>query len=98
MRPRLTTHRRRSFALKYWRAGEGQLSSIGHSANATTQTELDSEGLEESLLQAALGTQDAPVEQYHFESDSEMMIIDENSYWQKDSEGVWREREGQPTV
>ena len=32
---------------------EGQLSSLGHSANATTQTELDIEGLEESLLQAA---------------------------------------------
>ena len=77
---------------------EGQLSSLAHSADATTQTELNIEGFEESLLQAALGAQDAPVEQYHFESDSEMMIIDENSYWQKDSEGVWREREGQPTV
>ena len=38
---------------------EGQLSSLGHSANATTQTELDIEGLEESLLQAALGTREA---------------------------------------
>ena len=49
------------------------------------------------MLQAALSAQDAPlVEQYHFESDSEIMAIDENSYWQKDSEGTWREREGQP--
>ena len=36
-----------------------QLSSLGHSADATTQTELDIEGLEESLLQAALGTREA---------------------------------------
>ena len=40
---------------------EGQLSSLGHSANATTQTELDIEGLEESLLQAALGTRERPL-------------------------------------
>ena len=79
---------------------EGQLSGL---ADATTQTELDLEGLfdlEDGLLQEALGgAQDAPaVEQHNFESDSEIMIIDENSFWQKDSEGIWRERERQPTV
>ena len=38
---------------------EGQLSSLGHNADATKQTELDVEGLEESLLQAALGMREA---------------------------------------
>ena len=34
---------------------ESQLSRLGHSADATTQTEFDVEGLEESLLLSALG-------------------------------------------
>ena len=71
---------------------ESQLvSSLGNSADATTQTELDVNGLfglEDGLLLAALGAQDAPEEQHHFESDS-IIMIDENSYWQKDSEGEW---------
>ena len=54
---------------------EGQLSGL---ADATTQTELDLEGLfdlEDGLLQEALGgAQDAPaVEQHNFESDSEII-------------------------
>jgi len=70
---------------------EGQLSKLAHDADASTQTELDINGLfglEDGLLQAALGAQDAPEEQHHFESDS-IMMIDENSHWQKDSEGEW---------
>ena len=70
---------------------EGQLSKLARHADASTQTELDINGLfglEDGLLQAALGAQDAPEEQHHFESDS-IMMIDENSYWQKDSEGEW---------
>ena len=54
-------------------------------------------GLEDGLLQAAPGAQDAPEEQQEW-LESEILIIDENSYWQKDLEGVWREREGQPSV
>ena len=79
---------------------EGQLANLVQNADASTQTELDIDGLfglEDGLLQAALGAQDAPEEQQEW-LESEILIIDENSYWQKDLEGVWREREGQPSV
>ena len=79
---------------------ESQLANNVQNADASTQTELDLDGLfglEDGLLQAALGAQDAPEEQQEW-LESEILIIDENSYWQKDSEGTWREREGQPSV
>ena len=69
---------------------EGQLANLTQNADASTQTELDIDGLfglEDGLLEAALGVQDASEEQHHFESDS-IMMIDESSHWQKDIQKV----------